>query len=230
MADFWVSQQRHWCKYCKKYIANNKPSLDIHNNGRQHKDAVERFLRGVYKDGQVKKEEDEKKLKELQRIEKAAMMSMGGVPSGYRSSIATTTKTRPSTKPSITFAPPPPHEPTDETQPPPNPYNLQGRDEWAVHTDTATPGEWQTVASKPRKAVAAESTDKEKKGTTHDVAPEFQDDEGEDEEDLANFKIQEKQLPLDDAAEDDKTEAPVFKKRKIGQQGNKAKRRIRSKD
>jgi hypothetical protein len=24
-ADYWVSQQRHWCKYCKKYVANNKP-------------------------------------------------------------------------------------------------------------------------------------------------------------------------------------------------------------
>ncbi|KAI7848462.1 hypothetical protein BDC45DRAFT_523259 [Circinella umbellata] len=236
MSDFWVSQQRHWCKYCKKFIANNKPSIEIHNNGRQHKDAVDKFLRDVYKGGQQKKEEDEKKLKELERIEKAAMKTMGNEYQGsdlsskysisnYAKSLSSSSY---SSKSKTTFEPPPPKD--DDIQQ----KQLEGKEEWAIPSNIAAPGQWEIISTIKKKATSTMDNDKkDKKTTTHDNKPEFQDDEIEDEEDLKNFKIQEKQLPLDHDNNNSIDEQPLFKKRKktgMGQNDKKVKRRIRSKE
>ncbi|KAI9496481.1 ZIP zinc transporter-domain-containing protein [Zychaea mexicana] len=81
-----------------------------------------------------------------------------------------------------------------------------GREEWAIPSNIATPGQWQTVAPIEGERKNGSLADKGNRAntkkatmTTHDNAPEFQDDDGaEDDEDLRNFKIQEKQLPVDD--------------------------------
>lgn len=71
---------------------------------------------------------------------------------------------------------------------------------------------------------------------TRDVPPEFLDDEQEDEEDLRNFKIREKEYPVDalvDDADDDKkkdTGGAMFKKRKLGKDGSKRKIRRKTED
>ncbi|KAI9261557.1 ZIP zinc transporter-domain-containing protein [Phascolomyces articulosus] len=122
----------------------------------------------------------------------------------------TTTNNQPSSsKPKTTFEPPVPKN--DETQPPPNPHRLEGKEEWAIPSNIATPGQWETVVSSSKKK-PKEEKEIEKKTTTHDNAPEFQDDD-EEEEDLRNFKIQEKQLPTQDLEDDDNNkEGPLFKK------------------
>lgn len=72
--------------------------------------------------------------------------------------------------------------------------------------------------------------------TSRDVPPEFQDDEQEDEEDLRNFKIREKEYPVDalvDDGDDDKkkdTGGAMFKKRKLGKEGSKRKIRRKTED
>ncbi|CDH51030.1 predicted protein [Lichtheimia corymbifera JMRC:FSU:9682] len=243
MADFWVSAQKHWCKYCKKFIANNKPSLEIHNNGRAHKEAVERFLRGVYKDGQLKKEEEEEKMRELQRIEKAAVQSF--IHKGDRGSLSSTSSVSdysrrsrqyPVATSSATPTPPPPTLEELQGKAPTIPQNLQGRDEWAIPAAIAEPGQWQTMLPAEKKS----DNKPEKKDTTaatsRDVPPEFQDDEQEDEEDLRNFKIREKEYPADalvDDGDDDKkkdTGGAMFKKRKLGKEGSKRKIRRKTED
>ncbi|KAF7720837.1 hypothetical protein EC973_005980 [Apophysomyces ossiformis] len=138
----------------------------------------------------------------------------------------------PAPKRSYNYAPPPPPD-----IPEPDLSHLQGREEWAPRSAIALPGEWQIVKPTPSPSSESPKTEKkEARSTTHDQKPEFQDDaEEEDEEDLRNFKIREKEYP-DDALEvearekeaDDATEAGegLFKKRKAPSQSNiKAKKR-----
>ncbi|KAI6136488.1 hypothetical protein F5141DRAFT_1074977 [Pisolithus sp. B1] len=62
MSEYWVSHKRHHCKYCNIYIADDKPSRTQHENGLRHKGNVERFVRGLYKEGEkrVREREEEK--------------------------------------------------------------------------------------------------------------------------------------------------------------------------
>ncbi|KAL1931429.1 hypothetical protein VTP01DRAFT_9571 [Rhizomucor pusillus] len=268
-ADFWVSQQRHWCKYCKKFIANNKPSIQLHESGRSHKAQVEKFLRDVYKRGKEEKEEKYNLQRELQRIERAAMKTYSSrdVP-GYRpsassspapaaSSSSVTTTTSASQQPYCYWTPSPapattssPYTPTPPPPPPPSSVSsatedqqqvqtpsthLQGRDEWALPTPVAAPGEWQTVTPIKKPEESTENKpETQKKTTTHNDKLEFQDDEEENEEDLKSFKIREKEFPTDaigDHDEDDSSKAgedaggSLFKKRKISQQSSSRKKK-----
>lgn len=29
MTEYWVSQSKHYCKFCKVWLANNKPSIQV---------------------------------------------------------------------------------------------------------------------------------------------------------------------------------------------------------
>ncbi|KAL4073955.1 hypothetical protein V8B97DRAFT_1269642 [Scleroderma yunnanense] len=69
MSDYWVSHKRYHCKYCNIYIADDKPSRTQHESGLRHKGNVERFVRGLYKDG-------EKRVREREE-EKSIMMGVG---------------------------------------------------------------------------------------------------------------------------------------------------------
>ncbi|KAH0827810.1 major facilitator superfamily domain-containing protein [Lanmaoa asiatica] len=62
MSEYWVSHKRYHCKYCNIYIADDKPSRQQHENGLRHKGNVERFVRGLYKEGEkrVREREEEK--------------------------------------------------------------------------------------------------------------------------------------------------------------------------
>lgn len=71
MSEYWVSHKRYHCKYCNIYIADDKPSRQQHENGLRHKGNVERFVRGLYKEG-------EKRVREREE-EKGIMASVGKV-------------------------------------------------------------------------------------------------------------------------------------------------------
>ncbi|KAL0091664.1 hypothetical protein J3Q64DRAFT_1819339 [Phycomyces blakesleeanus] len=231
-ADYWVSQQRHWCKYCKKFIANNKPSIQIHETGLAHKNQVENFLRDVYKRGKEEKKQSESVRRELQRIEKAALLSYNGKDTG---NVPLQASPAPAVRSGIeaygigeygsglygsdAFArsegkmPVPEHpnvdkEPVDEVV-------LQGREEWAVRSAIALAGEWETVVPKPTSAPQNTSETSASALKKEDpTRPE--EEEEEDEEDLRNFKIKEKEYPVTITSLDETVEVEemVFKKRK----------------
>lgn len=71
MSEYWVSHKRYHCKYCNIYIADDKPSRQQHENGLRHKGNVERFVKGLYKEG-------EKRVREREE-EKGIMASVGKV-------------------------------------------------------------------------------------------------------------------------------------------------------
>ncbi|GAA5840625.1 hypothetical protein JCM11251_004172 [Rhodosporidiobolus azoricus] len=77
MADYWVSRDKYFCKYCKIYISDDKPSRTHHETGLRHKGNYERYIRDMYKKGITEKKEAKEEAKEIARIEAAAAAAMG---------------------------------------------------------------------------------------------------------------------------------------------------------
>ncbi|ORX53079.1 hypothetical protein DM01DRAFT_1336268 [Hesseltinella vesiculosa] len=262
MADFWVSQQKHWCKYCKKFVYNNKISIERHENGPQHKQNIQRYLSDVYKRGKQEKKEAESVRRELQRIEKAAHLSMAkGGSSGIPASI-----TGPASAAAITTAAPQaskaassrPAQPRAYIPPPPSLEMLkssgpkrEGRDEWAmpkeqpkeekVGNDDALVGQWQVVATptkptadKPRSGSKSTAKADPAASSTMPHDEKLNDDDEDQQEDLTQFKIKEKEFPTDALTLDDATAdigATLFKKRKLGDKAaSRKKMNIRKKE
>ncbi|KAL0577034.1 hypothetical protein V5O48_004968 [Marasmius crinis-equi] len=72
MSEYWVSKKRYYCKYCEIYIADDAPSRQQHENGLRHKGNRDRFIRGLYKEGEKKKKDQEEEKREMARVERAA--------------------------------------------------------------------------------------------------------------------------------------------------------------
>uniref|UniRef100_A0A6B2EI05 Putative spliceosomal protein fbp21 n=1 Tax=Phlebotomus kandelakii TaxID=1109342 RepID=A0A6B2EI05_9DIPT len=73
MADYWKSNERKFCDFCKCWIADNKPSIQFHENGRRHKANVEKRISEISKKA-AKDEKSRKKMDiELKKMEEAAM-------------------------------------------------------------------------------------------------------------------------------------------------------------
>jgi len=72
MSEYWVSKKRYFCKYCDVYIADDAPSRQHHENGLRHKGNVDRFVRGLYKEGVKRKKDADEEKREMIRIEQAA--------------------------------------------------------------------------------------------------------------------------------------------------------------
>lgn len=73
MADYWKSQDRKYCDFCKCWIADNKPSRDFHENGRRHKENVKKRLKSISKDSSRALKESEKVDAAIKAMEAAAM-------------------------------------------------------------------------------------------------------------------------------------------------------------
>ncbi|GAA6058773.1 hypothetical protein JCM10212_001889 [Sporobolomyces blumeae] len=77
MADYWISRDKYFCKYCKIYIADDKPSRIHHETGLRHKGNYERYIRDIYKRGAKDAKDKREEEKEIKRIEAAARAAMG---------------------------------------------------------------------------------------------------------------------------------------------------------
>jgi len=68
----WKSQGRKYCEFCDCWFADNKVSISFHENGKRHKESVEKKVKEIQKKGseREKKEKDEKKF--LEMMEKGA--------------------------------------------------------------------------------------------------------------------------------------------------------------
>ncbi|KZT10720.1 uncharacterized protein LAESUDRAFT_711190 [Laetiporus sulphureus 93-53] len=72
MSEYWVSHKKYFCKYCNIYIADDAPSRRQHESGLRHKGNVERFVRGLYKEGEKRKQDQDEEKREMARVEQAA--------------------------------------------------------------------------------------------------------------------------------------------------------------
>ncbi len=67
--QYWVSQGKKWCEYCKVFIANNATSLRNHEIGQRHKKSMTEKLAQIRKDNVAKEKEKQQAQKEQERIE-----------------------------------------------------------------------------------------------------------------------------------------------------------------
>ncbi|XP_075775064.1 WW domain-binding protein 4 [Pelodiscus sinensis] len=73
MADYWKSQPKKFCGYCKCWIADNKPSIEFHERGKNHKENVSKKISEIKKKSMEKAKEEEKMSKEFAAMEEAAL-------------------------------------------------------------------------------------------------------------------------------------------------------------
>ena len=82
MADYWVSQAKHWCKFCQVWLPNDKWNIAKHEQGRRHKERVEEFFKAKRDERNQAKKDEAEADREMQRIEQAALaqhvQDMGG--------------------------------------------------------------------------------------------------------------------------------------------------------
>jgi WW domain-binding protein 4 len=72
MTDFWKSGERHFCTFCKCWLAGNKISINLHESGNHHKSMVKAKLEQLRK-ANIEKERQDKQMNEtLGKMELAA--------------------------------------------------------------------------------------------------------------------------------------------------------------
>ncbi|KAI3366120.1 hypothetical protein L3Q82_009947, partial [Scortum barcoo] len=72
-ADYWKSQPRKFCQYCKCWIADNKPSVEFHERGKNHKENVAAKISEIKKKSIDKAKQEERMSKEFAAMEEAAL-------------------------------------------------------------------------------------------------------------------------------------------------------------
>ncbi|XP_069059624.1 WW domain-binding protein 4 [Pleurodeles waltl] len=73
MADYWKSQPKKFCTYCKCWIADNKPSIEFHERGKNHKENVANKISEIKQRSMEKAKEEAKATKEFAAMEEAAL-------------------------------------------------------------------------------------------------------------------------------------------------------------
>ena len=72
MTEYWVSNAKHWCKFCKIWISGNPIQVKQHETGNRHKFAVIRFHRSNEREKRLKDREERQISREFTRIQRAA--------------------------------------------------------------------------------------------------------------------------------------------------------------
>eukprot|EP01062_Namystynia_karyoxenos_P084494 TRINITY_DN9958_c0_g1_i1.p1 TRINITY_DN9958_c0_g1~~TRINITY_DN9958_c0_g1_i1.p1 ORF type:complete len:422 (+),score=71.65 TRINITY_DN9958_c0_g1_i1:116-1381(+) len=72
MTTWWSSGERHWCRYCKLYIAGTPGAIRQHEAGRKHKELEALFIRDQYRKSSKDTTKEEATRAELARIDREA--------------------------------------------------------------------------------------------------------------------------------------------------------------
>jgi len=73
MTEYWKSQARKFCDFCKCWISDNKASISFHENGKRHQQAVENKLYDIKRRGAKEDKKANLEKKWLEEIEQKAM-------------------------------------------------------------------------------------------------------------------------------------------------------------
>ena len=74
-ADYWKSQGRKFCDFCKCWIADNKPSIDFHEGGKKHKENVSKRLKEIHKNSAKQAKQNKKIEDDIKRMENVRSIS-----------------------------------------------------------------------------------------------------------------------------------------------------------
>ncbi|KAF9101733.1 hypothetical protein BGX29_005297 [Mortierella sp. GBA35] len=244
-SEYWKSNAKFFCRFCKIYITDNKSTRNIHDQGSKHKENVERFLREQNQRGRDREAEAARMDKQMDAIEKAAMkqyqldVEAGLVQPSAAMKAAQTKETEATATPPAKESEPTPtgllkvssSKPTPApTKPATTEESEEGKTETGSTPEPAAPlpvkikdetvgqpGEWQTVEVPV--SSSNKSSQQNKKEGSDSAAVDDDEDVAGNPEDLRQFRIVEKTYPVDDdlVGEDDvNAGSAVFKKRKGG--------------
>lgn len=73
MSEYWKSNPRKFCDFCKCWIADNKPSIEFHERGKRHKENVQVRLAEMGRKGQEEYEAKQQEGDFLKAMEEAAL-------------------------------------------------------------------------------------------------------------------------------------------------------------
>ena len=71
MTEYWVSNAKHHCKFCKCWLQGDKASIRHHENGSRHREAVAEFLKAKR---EAKREADLLRDEQAEAARKAAQV------------------------------------------------------------------------------------------------------------------------------------------------------------
>lgn len=234
MSEYWVSNKKYYCKYCKIYITDNKISRQTHDNGRKHKEIVQMYIRDVQKRKKEEEKEAEETRKMLQQIEKAAYKQYS------KDCLANDKLSTKDLKVNFSY-----YDPTEKSnnkieQNDKKKEEVKNEKEKSKIIDKNTGiGQWEVV--EPEESVEDPSAVPFKpndnggdndnifhaKESSYNSSIQVIYEEEKDIDDLKNFKIEEKKLVIE-PTDDNTDEKPVlFKKRKSGRKDKKRNTRIK---
>ncbi|CAG8469268.1 12026_t:CDS:2 [Ambispora leptoticha] len=222
----------------------------MHESGKKHKENVEKFLRNIYRREEETKKEDDKVKRELQRIERAAMKQYKK-DVGLAETGASLNTLRSAIDNAVANAPPPSTDEREAYYKTslPSSSALYYSDTTTVTAQlesdsstlvtsleisevTAEEDSQIAIIDAPNKpedrdttAASSKQEGKFDDKTNRDYIPsieEYEEEEEDDPDNLLNFKVIEKTLPINnDAIADEKV---ILKKRKIGKEGKQPKK------
>ncbi|CAH0581252.1 unnamed protein product [Chrysodeixis includens] len=73
MTEYWKSQARKYCEFCKCWFADNKVSISFHENGKRHKENVQKHISTLSKKSAKEFKQKEKIDDDIKKMEAAAM-------------------------------------------------------------------------------------------------------------------------------------------------------------
>ncbi|KAL0880724.1 hypothetical protein ABMA27_001939 [Loxostege sticticalis] len=73
MTEYWKSQARKYCEFCKCWFADNKVSISFHENGKRHKENVQKHISQLSKKSAKDFKQKEKMDDDIKKMEAAAM-------------------------------------------------------------------------------------------------------------------------------------------------------------
>jgi len=73
MSEYWKSQPRKFCDFCKCWLSDNKASIEFHESGRRHQAAVQTRLKDIGRKGALDDKKAKKEEEWLRKMEQAAM-------------------------------------------------------------------------------------------------------------------------------------------------------------
>ncbi|KAJ8077169.1 hypothetical protein AAF712_004068 [Marasmius tenuissimus] len=197
MSEYWVSKKRYFCKYCDIYIADDAPSRQQHENGLRHKGNRDRFIRGLYKEGEKKKKDLEEEKREMARVERAAQAAFSqDVGAGRAKAVSapvassSSASQKPATKPSDPFA----NYSTAASLGYTDPDAERIAAEQARKQSQGVAGEWQVVTNEAESSTSTPSADVE--GTDTAVPQKRPAEEPVNPEDTRHFKLQKRTLGI----------------------------------
>lgn len=73
MAEYWKSQPKKLCEFCKCWITDNRASIEFHERGKKHKENVQKRIQEVQKKGKETSQAQKQLQMDLAAIEAAAL-------------------------------------------------------------------------------------------------------------------------------------------------------------